>query len=193
MRRWRVPIGWLLWKRRLRAALRAQWNLRRRMPPLRLSRRAAALLLTTLGSGCSHTYPCPDSCAESVGARFVLSCRPAEPPQVMASGACSGADATASESLANPVGSWVQIAGDSVNVFSPAAGACSVMLTFATGFTYSQDVTFTSESTPLPPGCECWQHTVPATASFAVDNPPETCADADAGDASFDAAHDGLD
>jgi hypothetical protein len=66
-------------------------------------------------------------------------------------------------------------------------------MTFATGFTYSADVTFTLQSQNDPPGCPVWHYTAPTQRTFIVNNPGSTCVDAglDArGDGPVDATSD---
>jgi hypothetical protein len=60
-------------------------------------------------------------------------------------------------------------------------GVCHVELNFATGFTYSTDVTFTSMTS-----VNCGTTAVyvgPTQVVFDVDNPSDTCGDAGASDA----------
>jgi hypothetical protein len=65
-----------------------------------------------------------------------------------------------------------------VAVDSPGAGVCHVELTFADGFTYSNDVTFASRTV-----CGCPSFIGPTAGPFMVDNPNDTCGEggADAG------------
>ena len=54
-----------------------------------------------------------------------------------------------------------------------------MQLTFATGFTYSTDVTFALQPDPGPPGCpSCPPYLGPTPSTFTVDNPAATCTDA---------------
>ena len=64
-----------------------------------------------------------------------------------------------------------------VTVASPYAGNCHVVLTFATDFTFSADVTFVSHITTDPPGSDCRSppFTVPTQSMFTVNNPGDTC------------------
>jgi hypothetical protein len=66
-----------------------------------------------------------------------------------------------------------------VDINSPSAGVCHVELTFGTGFTYSADVTFTSEPGLTGPSCpwSCPMTTYPKLGAFAVNNPSTTCVD----------------
>jgi hypothetical protein len=63
-----------------------------------------------------------------------------------------------------------------VVVASPSPGTCHVLLTFASGFTYSADVTFASQN--LNPTCGCPAFIGPTSGPFTVNNPSETCVDA---------------
>jgi hypothetical protein len=64
-----------------------------------------------------------------------------------------------------------------VYIAATAPGVCHVGLTFADGFTYSTDVTFTSQTDPEPPGCaRCPSYIAPASQTmFMVNNPSDTC------------------
>lgn len=58
-----------------------------------------------------------------------------------------------------------------VTVYSSSAGSCHIELTFATGFTYSADVTFTSQTEGLCPGCA--PYIGPTSGPFTVNNPSD--------------------
>ncbi len=63
-----------------------------------------------------------------------------------------------------------------VEVWSKNAGECHVLLSFPGGFTYAQDVSF---STQTP---QCGTAVVaPSPSTFSVDNPSSTCVAPDAG------------
>jgi hypothetical protein len=66
----------------------------------------------------------------------------------------------------------------SIAIHSPRPGDCHVVLTFATGFTYSADVRFTLQTDTQPSGCQPPSYTAPTQKAFTVNNPPETCGDA---------------
>lgn len=143
-------------------------------------------------------YGCPSACIGAAYATFELACSPNDLASVAATGPCAMPEAgvpyytgTESEFL--------------VAVGSPEAGACHVTLQFATGFTYEQDVTFTSQPDPSPKGCTpCPSFIGPTAGPWTVNNPSDTCvalpaSDAGAGtnpaasasaDASADAASD---
>lgn len=107
-----------------------------------LARRAAALCLFV--SACGRTYDCPGNCPDGQPAIFDLSCGPTDLASVALSGPCFVADASPSNYLFGP-------ASKSVAIRSPSPGTCHVVLTFATGFTYSADVTFTLQADTAPP------------------------------------------
>jgi hypothetical protein len=135
-----------------------------------MPRSPAALLLLVLGIGCQGHSACTNFCFENRPAMFVLSCSPTDLTDVTASGPCSFSDA-----------SGPTVAGTSLQIGSPTPGICHVTLTFATGFTYSTDVTFVSQTTPAPPGCGgCSPYIAPTQREFAVDNPSTTYVDAGA-------------
>jgi hypothetical protein len=113
--------------------------------------------------GCAAVGPQCDSCHSSAGALFKLSCTPADIVSLVASGPCAPSDA-----------SIEQLQEDSfVTLASPSStGTCHVALTFATGFVYSTDVTFTSQSG----GCAGCPATIgPTQGEFMVGNPSDTC------------------
>jgi hypothetical protein len=149
------------------------------------SRAAPFGFLVALAAGCAATYSCPDNCPDNQPAIFDLSCGPANLARVDLSGACGVADAGPSSYLVGPTSS-------SLAVRSPGPGNCKVTLTFATGFTYSADVTFVSQTETEPPGCHgCSPYTAPAKATYVVDVPSTSCVDAGldaASDAPSDAA-----
>ncbi len=65
-----------------------------------------------------------------------------------------------------------------VAVPSPGPGVCDVELTFATGFTYSAEVTFASMTCTTA----CGSFIGPTAGPFMVNNPGDTCVALDAGD-----------
>jgi hypothetical protein len=99
----------------------------------------------------------------------VLSCSPSDLTSVAATGPCLSADASP-----HPVGDWL-------NITSPSPGTCRVTLMFATGFTYSADVTFVSQTDPEPLGCGvCAPYIAAIQSTFEVNNPSTTCIEAGA-------------
>ncbi len=141
------------------------------------------LILTTLitagaivSVGCSFDAPTSHACADSCSipysaATLNLSCSATDLMNVVVSGPCS-----------TDGGPWYRAAGQFVELSSPSPGVCHVELTFATGFVYSTDVTFTTP--PADPSACCNTATAPTLATFTVNNPSATCVDAkgDAGD-----------
>jgi hypothetical protein len=117
-------------------------------------------LLVVFLAACSV---CPDADCPGPGgvATFQLSCSPNDLVSVVASGQCSTPDAGLP---------WAG-AGTELYVAVPGLGpgVCHVEMTFATGFTYSMDVMFTSKSTCG--GCSYLTTSGP----FMVNNPPTTC------------------
>jgi hypothetical protein len=148
---------------------------------------AAALALVAIVGigGCTSTYACPGGCPSGNSpAAFDLSCGPTDLTSVILTGPCATGDTDPARYL------WDHGAG--VSFTSPSPGVCHVELIFATGFTYSTDVTFTQVTDSSPPGCQqCPSFIAPTQGFTAVHNPSNTCVDAGldaAGDASGDAA-----
>jgi hypothetical protein len=139
---------------------------------LLVARSAAALgFLVVLGSGgCDSTEDCCGSCQEGNAAAFQLSCSSYDLKSVVATGPCAMPDASVSSYMGN----------GTVLVQSDGPGACHVELTFATGFTYSADVTFASHSGGVcgGPQCACPDYVTPTSGPFMVNNPSSTCVDA---------------
>jgi hypothetical protein len=102
-----------------------------------LALRAAVLgLLVGACVGCSSKPPpCSDVMRMNEPAIFNLSCGPTDLTSVALSGPCSVGDASPSTYLYGA-------ASKSLSFDSPSPGRCHVVLTFATGFTYSTDVTW---------------------------------------------------
>jgi hypothetical protein len=134
-----------------------------------------ALLADCGSEGCTVSCPIPYGFAT-----FNLSCSATDLTNVAVSGPCATDDASPS----------YYVAGQSIEINSPTPGVCHVELTFATGFTYSTDVNFMSQTAPNPPVC-CPLLTAPTQTSFTVNNPSTTCVDAGAvSDAPTDAPSD---
>ena len=124
-----------------------------------MARSPAAPLLLLLGVGCGTHNLCSGSCSVNRSATFVLSCSTTDLTSVAVSGPCASGHA-----------------GTSLEIESPSPGVCHVALTFATGFVYSADVTFVSQTDPEPAGCATCPPYITATQrTFMVDNPPATC------------------
>jgi hypothetical protein len=88
---------------------------------------------------------------------------------VAVSGPCATGDAALPYSLDsfNP---------QNLYVGSLSPGICHVELTFATGFTYSTDLTFMSSTQSS--GCCPGTYVTPTVNAFMVNNPSTTCVDA---------------
>ncbi|HEY3815899.1 MAG TPA: hypothetical protein VGL81_01950 [Polyangiaceae bacterium] len=128
-------------------------------------------VLVVVGGGCvTATYACPGGCPiGNSPAAFDLSCNQTDLTSVVLSGPCATGDTSPSRYL------WSR----GVSFTSPSPGVCHVELVFATGFTYSRDVTFTVQSVTMPPGCaQCPSFIAPTQGFFTVDNPSNTCVDA---------------
>ncbi len=107
---------------------------------------------------------CPDAeCPDQEFATFDLGCSPNDLVSVVASGPCSTPDA----GLAYYTGGGSE---RQVSVGSSAPGDCHIVLTFATGFTYSADVTFTTRTV-----CGHCPYVAPTSDPFTVNNPSNTC------------------
>jgi hypothetical protein len=135
------------------------------------------VVLAVLGQGCSSTQACCTSCPAPEPAAFQLACSSTDLKSVVATGPCATPDASLSSYIGN----------GAVYVQSQSAGVCHVELTFATGFTYSADVTFTMRPGGVCGGaqCKCGDYPAPTSGPFKVNNPGTTCVDAgpDGGDA----------
>jgi hypothetical protein len=114
--------------------------------------------------GCALGLFCNDDGTDAI---FDLSCGATDLTSVVLSGPCATGDASPSNYLDG---------GSSVIISSPSPGVCHVELTFATGFTYSADVTFVSEGAGGQ--CVCPRNTAPTQTTFTVNNPSTTCLDA---------------
>jgi hypothetical protein len=139
-----------------------------------LARCAAALGLLVVfvgvlgGGGCGITSDDCGGCTDAASVLFYLSCSPNDLTSVVTSGPCSMPDASLE---------WYTGGGTKwVAVGSPSPGECHIVLTFATGFTYSADVTFTSQTGGQCPGCR--SYIGPTSGPFTVNNPNTTCLDA---------------
>jgi hypothetical protein len=120
------------------------------------------LLVVACSSG---SPPCPDLCIEASSATFLLSCNPNDLVAVTATGPCTHPDAGLSW-FTGAETKWA------VSVFAESPGACHVVLTFATGFTFAADVTFAEQSQ----ACGCPSYIGPSEPSGGqVNNPPDTC------------------
>jgi hypothetical protein len=139
-----------------------------------VARCAAALgLLVVLGGGCGKPGECgflPYSSPPPTSAIFDLSCVATDLVTVALSGVCATGDASPSNYLS----------GQSVEISSQTPGVCHVELMFATGFTYSTEVEFTSKTWPIEycNGSGSESYIGPTQVTFSVNNPSTTCVDA---------------
>jgi hypothetical protein len=133
------------------------------------------LAVRFLVAGCSVSTPqplCPGGCTSDAPANFKLSCSPNDLVSVVATGPCAIPDASVSH-YTGTAAEWLAL------VSSRGPGTCHVVLTFATGFTYSQDVTFVVVPRD---SCGCPSYISAQGGPFEVNNPPDTCVPlADAG------------
>ncbi len=102
-------------------------------------------------------------------ATFELACAPTDLTTVNVSGPCSG-----NNLLSDPANYYGNGEGGlgTLEVGSQVAGLCHVELTFASGFVYSTDVTFTGTSNSCGTG-----FISPTQSVFVVNNPRSTCVD----------------
>jgi hypothetical protein len=125
-------------------------------------------LVVVFSIGCSQGT-CNTYVADNQSAILELSCGPTDLTNVALSGACSTGDAGGLKSVFGAMMNSIAIA-------SPSPGDCHVVLTFATGFTFSADLTFVSRT--LKEGCGTQVYTAPTQSMFTVNNPSDTCVDA---------------
>ena len=133
---------------------------------------AGAIVSVGCGTDAPAVHGCTGSCSiPYLAATLNLSCSATNLTNVALSGAC-----------ATDSGGYYSVGGQFVDVSSPSPGVCHVELTFATGFAYSTDVTFTTP--PADPSDCCNLVTAPTQATFTVNNPSTACVDGgiDAGD-----------
>jgi hypothetical protein len=120
---------------------------------------------------------CPIACIGAGVASLELACGPSDLASVTLSGSCAEGDSSQGSYATSGDDVWIGNADET-------PGVCHVELTFATGFTYSTDITFATMPDTQPPGCSpCPDYVGPTQSSFMVDNP---CADAGVADAVAD-------
>jgi hypothetical protein len=127
-------------------------------------------LVVVSGIGCGQTT-CDAYVHANQPAILDLSCGPTDLTNVALSGPCSTGDAGGLDSVFGPKMNSIAIA-------SPSPGDCHVVLTFATGFTFSTDLTFVSRTFTDPPGCGTQVYAAPTESTVMVNNPSDTCVDA---------------
>lgn len=132
-------------------------------------------------SGCDSLFEghaCSGGCAGGpASAVFELACSQNNLVSVEATGPCS--------MPGKPLSFYTGTATKGVvNVGSPTPGTCHVTLTFATGFTWSSDLTFGTINDSEPGCARCPDFVGPTSNSNGskVNNPPDTCVPLDAGD-----------
>jgi len=117
-------------------------------------------------------------CITAGYATLQLACGPSDLTSVTLSGSCATGDSSAASYVGGSEDKFLAIG-------STTPGVCNVELVFATGFTFSTDITFASMADPVPPGCgSCPSYVGPTQGLFEVDNPPATCTDAGVAEAS---------
>jgi hypothetical protein len=137
---------------------------------------AAETLAFAVGCSSSVVPPCyiePYISPFLTTATFEFSCPSTDITSVLVSGACL------------PHYTFSNSNGASLQLTSGTPGACHLDLVFATGFTYSADVTFVSGTT-VANGCSgptTVAYVGPTQNQFTVGNPSSTCADAGTGGA----------
>ena len=132
-----------------------------------LAARTYALLAASavVGAGCSSSGEC-NLVPPPVYASFELTCGSTDLTSVAVSGPC--------ETDAGPA--FTVYPGEISIASSPTPGVCHVELTFATGLTYTVDVTYALQ----PFDCNGQQneyYVAPTQNVFTVDNPSTTCVD----------------
>jgi hypothetical protein len=136
-----------------------------------------ACLFAVFGSCTSSSVPCCDACPGSQRAVFQLTCDETDLKTVTVTGPCRTPDGGSSFAMGNGI----------VAIDSEDAGVCHVQLTFETGFAFTTDVSFETQSGGVcgGPQCRCGDFVAPTSGPFAVHNPSATCVeagiDADAG------------
>ena len=127
---------------------------------------ATAALVASLSSACWY---CGDSgCVTAESVQIELSCPNSDLASVRITGVCASVDGD----LFNDWTSDSGFARDFFGFGSLQPGACHFDLTFASGFTYSGDVTFSEHA----PECHtCPSYLAPSQGTFVVDNPSSTC------------------
>lgn len=119
-----------------------------------------------------------------MAATFRLSCNPNDLTKVDVTGPCALNPPDGGFRVYDPDAGLAWYTGAAtewyVGVFASAPGVCHIELIFATGFTYSQDVTFDWQG-------ECGEHYIgPTSGPFTVNNPSSTCMALPAADAGAD-------
>jgi hypothetical protein len=126
---------------------------------------AMAALVTSVGletTGCA--LGCNDGCTAWSTAALDLTCAPSDLQTVTATGPCA---ADGGGTFVGPPTSNL------ISVFSPTVGTCHVTLVFASGYTFSTNVTFAEMAGGGCGGCPPY---IGATSGpISVNNPESTC------------------
>jgi hypothetical protein len=121
------------------------------------------------GTGCVQQSSCDNISRVETPATFELACAPSDLTAVNVSGPCSSSNMGSDPADYDGNG---EVGLGKLEVGSQVAGLCHVDLTFASGFVYSTDVTFTGTSDSCGTG-----FISPTQSVFAVNNPASTCMD----------------
>jgi hypothetical protein len=121
------------------------------------------------GIGCVQQQACDNISRVETPVTFDLACAPSDLTTVKVSGPCSSSNMSTDPAAYEGNG---EAGPAKLEVGSEVAGLCHVDLTFASGFVYSTDVTFTGTSD----GCSTGYIT-PTQSVFAVNSPGSTCSD----------------
>jgi hypothetical protein len=122
------------------------------------------------GAGCVQQSSCDNISRVETPATFELACAPSDLTAVNVSGPCSSSNMSSDPADYSGNG---EVGPGKLEIGSQVAGLCHVELTFASGFVYSSDVTFTGTSDSCGTG-----YISPTQSVFAVNNPSSTCTDA---------------
>jgi hypothetical protein len=108
--------------------------------------------------------PCTgaEGCITGAGVTLEFSCGPTDLIRVQLTGACASAQTDGGVFGAD--GKWFGFG-------SEEAGVCTFTAQFASGYTYSGQVTFAEQT----PGCGCPSYLAPSPATIVVPNPSSTC------------------
>jgi hypothetical protein len=142
-----------------------------------LSLIAVGAVISSNGCDAFEGHACHGGCpVGGESAVFELACNPNDLESVEATGPCSMPDRPLS-GYTGAATKWI------VSVGSPTPGTCHVTLRFATGFTWSTDVTFATMNDSQPGCAPCPDFVGVASTSNGskVNNPPETCVALDGG------------
>jgi hypothetical protein len=129
----------------------------------------ASAAVCTGGSGCVQSQACDNISRVETPVTFDLACAPNDLTVVKVSGPCSLSNMSTDPADYSGNG---ELGTGKLAIGSQVAGLCHVTLTFASGFVYSTDVTFTGTSDDCGTG-----FISPTQSVFVVNNPSSTCTD----------------